>query len=122
MEPDQRHLTWLSQLQYQAGVVSPQQALDAGLTTKAIEWRLHTGTWRRLYRGVYATFTGNWPDVTEYCCRNAAEIAEVLRSQGWTGTLRRCGPGCTAAEPQDRDRAGRQERASGRSGLAAGAG
>ena len=52
-----------------------------------------------------------WPDVTEYRCRTAAEIAEVLRSQGWTGTLRQCGPGCTAVEPQDRDRAGRQERA-----------
>ena len=31
----------------------------------------------------------------------AAEVAEVLRSQGWTGTLRRCGPGCSAVEPQE---------------------
>src|SRR2546421_13058788 len=57
------------------------------------------------------TLRYGWPDVTEYRCRTAAEIAEVLRSQGWTGTLRQCGPGCTAVEPQDRDRAGRQERA-----------
>ena len=55
----------------------------------------------------------------EYRCRTAAEIAEVLRSQGWTGTLRRCGSECTAVEPQDR--AGRQER-SGRSGAADGTG
>jgi hypothetical protein len=53
------------------------------------------------------TLRYGWPDVTEYRCRTAAEIAEALRGQGWTGTLRRCGPGCTAVEPQDR--AGRQE-------------
>jgi very-short-patch-repair endonuclease len=256
---EQQNLTWLSPLQYQAGVVSRQQALDAGFTEKAIECRLRSGSWRRLHRSVYATFTGDlsrdarlwavvlrvgagavlshetaaevqhltdkpsprihisvpdeqdpgrctkirgvvihrsrmrwrgwvaaalqdaadgvhsplerryvhgverahglpqarrqarrrhgsghryldnlyepfglcveldgnaahpdegrwrdtrrdnanqvegartlrygWPDVTEYRCRTAAEIAEVLRRQGWTGTLRRCGPACTA--------------------------
>ena len=75
------------------------------------------------------TLRYGWPDVTEYRCRTASEIAEVLRSQGWTGTLRRCGPGCTAVEPQDRDRAGRQDPAGaagpgrgGRSGRTAGPG
>jgi hypothetical protein len=72
VKPDQQRLTWLSQLQYQAGVVSRQQALDAGLTEKAIEWRLHTGTWRRLHRSVYATFTGN-------LSREARLWAAVLR-------------------------------------------
>ena len=56
---EQQSLTWLSQLQYQAGVVSRQQALDAGFTEKAIEWRLRSGAWQRLHRGVYATFTGD---------------------------------------------------------------
>jgi hypothetical protein len=56
---EQQNLTWLSQIQYQAGVVSRQQALDAGFTEKAIECRLRSGAWRRLYRGVYATFTGD---------------------------------------------------------------
>ena len=42
------------------------------------------------------TLRYGWPDVTEFRCRTAAEIAEVLRRQGWTGTLRRCGPACTA--------------------------
>ena len=56
---EQQNLTWLSQLQYQAGVVSRQQALDAGFTEKAIEWRLRSGAWRRLHRRVYATFTGD---------------------------------------------------------------
>ena len=266
VENQQQSLTWLSQLQYQAGVVSRQQALDAGLTGKAIEWRLRTGAWRRLHRSVYATFTGNlsrearlwaavlrvgpgavlshetaaeiqhltdkpsqrihltvpeeqhpgrrtkvrgvvihrsrglvaewqppwhlprttvedtvldliatartfddglpparrqarrrhgsghryldnlyeeyglcveldgnaahpaegrwrdtrrdnvnlvqgartlrygWPDVTEHRCRTAAEIAAVLRGQGWAGTLRRCGPSCTATGTQKHQR------------------
>ena len=69
---DQRNLTWLSQLQYQAGVVSRQQALDAGFTEKAIEWRLRSGAWRRLHRRVYATFTGN-------LSREARLWAAVLR-------------------------------------------
>ena len=67
-----QNLTWLSQLQYQAGVVSRQQALDAGLTEKAIEWRLRTGAWQRLHRKVYATFTGN-------LSREARLWAAVLR-------------------------------------------
>ena len=72
------------------------------------------------------TLRYGWPDVTEYRCRTAAEVAEVLRSQGWTGTLRRCGPGCTAVEPQEQDkpreRGGRRSGASGRSKASAGAG
>jgi hypothetical protein len=55
-EPDD--LAWLRLLQAQSGVVSRQQAVDAGLTEKAIEWRLHAEHWRQLHRGVYATFTG----------------------------------------------------------------
>jgi len=42
------------------------------------------------------TLRYGWPDVTEHRCRTAAEVAAALRRQGWTGTLRRCGPGCTA--------------------------
>ena len=55
---DQQWLTWLGQLQHQAGVVSRQQALDAGFTEKAIEWRLRRGMWQRLHAGAYATFSG----------------------------------------------------------------
>ena len=46
------------------------------------------------------TLRYGWPDVTEHRCRTAAEIAAILRSQGWTGTLRRCGPSCTATPAQ----------------------
>jgi very-short-patch-repair endonuclease len=56
---EQRSLTWLSQLQGQSGVVSRQQAVDAGFTAKAIDWRLRSGAWRRMYTGAYATFTGD---------------------------------------------------------------
>ena len=55
---DQQWLTWLGQIQRQAGVVSRQQALDAGFTEKAIEWRLRRGMWQRLHAGAYATFSG----------------------------------------------------------------
>jgi hypothetical protein len=55
---DQRSLTWRSQLQSQEGVVSRQQALDAGFTEKAIDWQLHSGAWQHIHRGAYATFTG----------------------------------------------------------------
>ena len=75
---DQQWLTWLGQLQYQAGVVSRQQALDAGFTEKAIEWRLRAGAWQRLHAGAYATFTGK-------LSREARLWAAVLRRG-----IRRC--------------------------------
>jgi hypothetical protein len=45
------------------------------------------------------TLRYGWPDATEKRCRTAAEIAVVLRRRGWKGTLRPCGPDCTAAGP-----------------------
>jgi hypothetical protein len=42
----------------QAGVVSRQQAFEAGLTKAAIKWRLQRASWQQLQRGVYAVFTG----------------------------------------------------------------
>jgi Transcriptional regulator, AbiEi antitoxin len=43
---------------FQAGVVSRQQALRSGLSVSAIRWQLTRGTWRQIYPGVYATFSG----------------------------------------------------------------
>jgi hypothetical protein len=43
---------------FQGGVVTRKQALAAGLSTGAIVSKLKYARWRRLYRGVYATFTG----------------------------------------------------------------
>jgi len=56
---DERSLSWRSQLQSQSRVISRQQARGAGLTEKAIYWQLRSGTWQRLHRGAYATFTGD---------------------------------------------------------------
>lgn len=70
---NQRSLTWRSQLQSQSGVVSRQQASDAGFTAKAIDWQLRSGAWRRLHTGAYATFTGEPP-------REAKLWAAVLRA------------------------------------------
>jgi predicted transcriptional regulator of viral defense system len=45
----------------QAGVISRQQLLDAGLTSQMIATRLERRRWRMLHRGVYAVFTGPPP-------------------------------------------------------------
>jgi hypothetical protein len=42
----------------QAGVISRSQAIRAGLTSDMIKFRLASGQWQQLHRGVYATFTG----------------------------------------------------------------
>jgi len=50
--------------QWQAGVISRRQVLDAGLNDKAIARRLTRGRWQQLYWGVYATFNGPLPRET----------------------------------------------------------
>ncbi len=42
------------------------------------------------------TLRYGWPDVAAHRCRTAAQVAAILRQHGWTGTLRPCGPTCTA--------------------------
>ena len=44
--------------QRQSGIVSRSQALRAGLSTDKIKFRLRSGRWCLMHRGVYATFTG----------------------------------------------------------------
>ena len=41
----------------QHGVIDRRQALDAGLTSRMIEWRIVSGAWVRLDRGLYALAT-----------------------------------------------------------------
>jgi hypothetical protein len=43
---------------FQAGVISRQQALGAGVSTSAIVSKVKHKRWRQIHRGVYATFTG----------------------------------------------------------------
>lgn len=42
----------------QCGIVSRAQALGAGLTADQIKYRIRSGRWHRVFKGVYATFTG----------------------------------------------------------------
>ena len=44
--------------QRQSGIVSRSQALRAGLSTDKIKFRLRSGRWCLMHRGVYVTFTG----------------------------------------------------------------
>jgi very-short-patch-repair endonuclease len=59
--------------------------------------------WRDIHRDNVSAAAGmvtlryNWADITTDPCRVASEVAAVLRRRGWTGRLRPCGPGCTAA-------------------------
>jgi predicted transcriptional regulator of viral defense system len=43
---------------WQAGTISRQQLLEAGLNRKKIIRRVERGRWQQLHRGVYATFSG----------------------------------------------------------------
>jgi very-short-patch-repair endonuclease len=45
----------------QAAVFSRQQAMRCGLTVEDIRAQVRSGRWRRVHRGVYATFTGTLP-------------------------------------------------------------
>ena len=57
--------------------------------------------WRDIHRDNASAADGcvtlrySWSDVTLRTCEVAAEVGRVLRSRGWTGQLRRCGPDCT---------------------------
>ena len=42
----------------QAGVITTQQALDAGMTRATVKWQLRSSRWQQLRRGVYALFSG----------------------------------------------------------------
>jgi hypothetical protein len=44
--------------EWQSGVITRQQALQAGLTLGEIRARTESGRWQRLYPGVFAVFTG----------------------------------------------------------------
>ena len=42
----------------QAGVISTQQAVTAGMTRAALNWQLCSSRWQQPWRGVYALFSG----------------------------------------------------------------
>ena len=59
--------------------------------------------WRDIRRDNAAVADGvitlryGWADVTERRCQVAAQVADVLRRRGWTGSVRRYSPGCTVS-------------------------
>lgn len=77
---------WLLTLNAQSGIADRSQAQRAGFSRRAMAYRLRSAKWRRMHRGVYATFTG-----------------PVDREAKLWAALRRAGPGAmlsheTAAE------------------------
>ena len=80
------HRDWAMTLDAQSGVVDHSQVERAGFSNRAVAYRLKSGKWRRMHRGVYATFTG-----------------PVHREAKLWAAVRRAGPGAmlshqTAAE------------------------
>jgi predicted transcriptional regulator of viral defense system len=57
MSPEQSG-TGRELLSLQHGVISRVQALELGLGPRTVSSRLRSGRWQQLYRGVYATYTG----------------------------------------------------------------
>jgi hypothetical protein len=66
------------------------------------EWHSGWQAFRDRHRDNRVTLTGRhtlrygWHEIAEDPCGVAAEVAAVLRTLGWPGPLRPCGPGCTA--------------------------
>jgi len=54
-------------LDLQHGVIARWQAVHAGLDLAAVDNELRRGRWQRLYRGVYATYTGCPPRLAVLC-------------------------------------------------------
>jgi hypothetical protein len=46
---------------HQAGIIARRQAIRAGMSSRAIEWKLQARQWQQVHWGVYATFTGPVP-------------------------------------------------------------
>lgn len=86
VDPNTQRRDWFLTLDAQGGVADRAQALRAGYSRRAMAHRLKSAKWRRVQRGVYATFTG-----------------PVHREARLWAALRRAGPGAmlsheTAAE------------------------
>ena len=86
VDPNTQRRDWFLTLDAQRGIADRSQAQQAGYSRRAMAYRLKSAKWRRVQRGVYATFTG-----------------PVHREARLWAALRRAGPGAmlsheTAAE------------------------
>jgi len=85
---DKNAREWMFVLDAQQGIVANAEARRAGFSAKAVRHQVRSGRWKRVRRGVYATFTGQLP-----------------REARLWAAIRRAGPGAmlsheTAAEVQ----------------------
>jgi hypothetical protein len=70
---DQQPITWPELIDFQSRVVSRRQALSHGVAGSTAARKVKLGTWQRLQRGTYATFSGVPP-------REARLWAAILRA------------------------------------------
>jgi hypothetical protein len=99
--------------QWQAGVISRPQLLDAGLSSQLVKRRLERGRWQLTHpdeerwrdsqrdnkagaQGVQ-TYRYSWRDVYGNPCETALLQAQILRQHGWRGNPRPCSARCPVA-------------------------
>lgn len=52
---------WTLMINSQRGIVDSPQTREVGISRSVVRHRLHSGGWRRVHHGVYATFNGEVP-------------------------------------------------------------
>ena len=85
-----------SKVANQAGIITRKQAIGAGMSSRAIEWKITAGRWQQVYRGVYATFTGSLPRQATLWATRPAVPGPALAGRAWSS--RRC------SDPRPRSR------------------
>jgi very-short-patch-repair endonuclease len=82
--------------------VAEEYGVRIELDGRIHESRTDDDVWRDDWVAVdsgHLTLRLRWRHVLGRPCRSAALVARALRRGGWTGTVRRCGPDCRAADP-----------------------
>jgi very-short-patch-repair endonuclease len=79
-------------LRQQDGVITLDQARDAGLSTRAVQWRVTTGRWRRCARGVYFADDRPYTDAARIRATvwgyGPSAVASGLTAGWWHGLTR----------------------------------
>ena len=91
----------------QFGLLTWRQCLGAGMTERAIRWRLHSGRWVRVHPGVYLTEPGrrDWEVramAALLACGRGAALSHESAAFAW-GLLRAPGPVVRVIVPAERN-------------------